>query len=135
MEAPHATVARTLRRLVQWGLVVRHATRGSITLNLTPAGRQALTEDPLYLIAGDNPGDALAGGITALVDRMHSRSGKSFGVCRSCHHFRPSEGGGARCQLLHQQIAPSETRQICIAHQTEAAALMSGAARRHRRHT
>lgn len=128
-------MARSLRRLVRWGLVATQATNGSITLNLTPAARQSLLEDPLYLIAGDNPGDALASGITALVDRMQSRSGKSFGICRSCHHFRPSDDGEARCQLLHQRIAPDETGQICIAHQTEAAALMSDAARRHRRHT
>jgi DNA-binding MarR family transcriptional regulator len=130
VESPRATVARTLRRLVQWGLVVRQVTNGSTTLNLTPAGRQALFEDPLYLIAGDNPGEALASGITALVDRMHSRSGRSFGVCRSCHHFWPSNDGQAHCQLLHQRIAPDETGQICFAHQTEAAGQISEASRR-----
>lgn len=132
MEAPRATVARSVRRLVRWGLVAKQAADGSITLNLTTAGRNSLLEDPLYLFAGDNPGEALASGITALVDRMQSRSGKSFGICRSCHHYRPTGDDEARCQLLHHRIAPDDAGQICVAHQTEAAALVSEAQRRHR---
>ena len=133
---PRSLAARQLRRLIRAGLVAEQLHGGDITLLLTEAGRQRLADDPLRAVAeatGGEVSDMLAAGIGAMVERLHSRGGKSFGVCRSCHHFQPAENGAAHCQLLRLRIGAKETGQICVAHQTEATALISAAARRHRR--
>ena len=134
---PRSLAARRLRRLVRMGLVVEHRHNDDVTLLLTGAGQQRLGDDPLQMVAeaaGNEGGAELTSGIGALVERLHSRGGKSFGVCRTCHHLLPTDDGAARCQLLRLLIVAEEAGQICVAHQTETAALISAAARRHRRH-
>lgn len=133
---PRSLAARQLRRLIRAGLVAEQHHDGDITLLLTEAGLQRLADDPLRAVAeatGGEFGDMLATGIGAQVERLHSRGGKSFGACHSCHHFQPAGNGAAHCRLLRLQIGPKQTGQICVAHQTEATALISAAARRHRR--
>lgn len=117
------TVSQTVIALEAKGFVAKRASARdgrSIDLELTGAGRTALTDDSLAELAADlasgtdasKLADLLAAGLRAVLVR---RGGKAFGACRTCRHFR-ADGKAApyRCALLDEPLSESDAELICV---------------------
>jgi DNA-binding MarR family transcriptional regulator len=123
LSATRGTVSQTLKALERKGLVCvapSDGDRRSIAYAPTPEGAaiaarggavdDALTDLPTPTAA------ALADGLAELTrDVLARRSGRSFGMCRTCRHHHP-RGPGGFCRLLGVDLDPPETRQLCHEH-------------------
>ncbi|MAW81454.1 MAG: MarR family transcriptional regulator [Parvularcula sp.] len=126
------TVSQTLQALERKGLIEKQAASGDrrgVKLDLTSAGDRLLTHDPLGdLDASINAlpkedqkrfGAMLEG---LMKNMLHRRSGKAFGACKTCRHFRHRHDRGAPhfCSLLSEPLSRNDSDQICA--EQEAAA-------------
>lgn len=117
------TVSQTLKALARKGLVVEVAGDGDrrrIRYDVTVDGVARETKDrPLDMALRSLPsGDAGHLDVTlsaTLRDVLAARSGRSFGICRTCVHHEPRDVG-AHCRLLQVDLAPEERGQICHEH-------------------
>lgn len=124
------TVSQTLNALARKGLIAKRAdTRSArvVRLELTAAGLALLERDPLHQLAeaaAGWPSQERARLDQALADLLRStqkRNGfKTFGVCRTCRHFRAGASGGAFCGLLAEPLSRADTEAICHEHASPA---------------
>lgn len=122
------TASQTLRVLLEAGLIGKRTDvddRRVVRLNLTRKGRRAVREAPSRRLAEEALG-ALPGGdcdqLRASLERLLralqvANGGRSFGVCHTCLHFTPQEGGRQLCGLTNEALASSETELICREHE------------------
>ncbi len=120
------TVSQTLAVLQQKDLVA--ATPGAedarkVHLRLTAKGRRLV--DRLLPPAVFAEGFAAVGRgageldqqLTVLLRSMQvARGQRSFGVCRTCRHFRRSDGGQV-CGLTGEALRVDETQRVCREHE------------------
>jgi len=131
LASTRGTVSQTLISLEQKGFVVRQTSerdRRSVALGLTGKGRDALSQDPLLGIARDIAETAgeEAGSLAEMLKRallatVRRNGDRPFGLCRTCRHFRGSDGedvsGGASpyfCALLKEPLSEPDSHDICI---------------------
>lgn len=112
------TVSQTLSALERKGLIERvrddHDARRT-HCRITKAGRTIVDEArPAARIAGLDPTHAEAAEalLTAMIAK---REGRTFGVCRTCAHFRARPSGG-HCRLVDQPLAAEQTDRRCMEH-------------------
>ncbi|MBM4059799.1 MAG: winged helix-turn-helix transcriptional regulator [Planctomycetes bacterium] len=118
------TVSQTLQVLQQRGLVQATPDPDDarrVHLQPTAKGRRMATRLVAGELAAVLDGPAHAGDLAArlerlLVDLQRARGGRTFGVCRTCHHFRPG-AGDARCGLTDEPLATEQTSRICREHE------------------
>lgn len=120
LAATRGTVSQTLITLARKGLVSEEPAPGdrrSRVYSLTPEGRAEIGAQAPGPDWGEAGRQALLTGLrTALTAMIRDAGGRSFGLCRSCKHHRPREGG-AFCALLCVPLDPAEADQICAEHQ------------------
>ncbi len=126
------TVSQTLQALERKGLIEKTTAEGDrrgVKLDLTPAGRAMLCEDPLTDLDASlaamptEARDALCASLeTLIMDMLARRGGRAFGACRTCRHFRREHKRGAPhfCGLLDAPLSREDVELICI--EQEAAA-------------
>ncbi len=119
------TVSQTLMSLERAGFVQKTAYPGdgrSVRLDLTEKGRALLPLDGMATFRAAFEAlppplrAALGEGIAAMVTSvLAARSGRPFGICRTCRHFAPdARGEGLHyCRLLKQPLEEAEAGQIC----------------------
>lgn len=127
------TVSQTLAVLQQRQLVAASddaADGRRVHLKPTAKGRRALSMLPPAVLrkALGEGGDAaaLADSLEqVLVAIQRGRSGRTFGVCHSCRHFR---GGpdGSHCGLTGEPLATEQTGRLCREHEPVVAGQRSG---------
>lgn len=121
------TISQTLQTLEKKGLVTRQARSNDerfVVLNLTVAGTELLTKDPLRQLAGDV--EALGGktrrrltrGLAEVLSSTVARQkAQSFGTCEDCRYFREKAPGAAMsCMKDGGALSPVETSLLCIEH-------------------
>lgn len=122
------TVSQTLISLEQKGFIIRRTSerdRRSVAIGLTTTGRGALAEDPLLGIARDIADTAGEEVVIiahilkrALRTTIRRNGGRTFGLCRTCRHFRngggPSCAGQHFCELLHETLSEADADAICL---------------------
>ncbi|MBL9076613.1 MAG: winged helix-turn-helix transcriptional regulator [Planctomycetes bacterium] len=123
------TVSQTLAVLQERGLVLAadDADDGRrVHLRLSAKGRRAAAQMPPAVLAralatlGD--ADALAARLERLlVDLQRDRDGRTFGVCRTCRHFR-GPVAAARCGLTGEPLPVEQTTKLCREHAPPVAA-------------
>ncbi|NMF91594.1 MarR family winged helix-turn-helix transcriptional regulator [Aromatoleum petrolei] len=121
------TVSQTVQLLERKGLVRRDVDardRRVTRLSLTDAGRRLIAEietDGAWTAALG----ALDAGETADATRVltnllrqwqGARGGATFGVCRSCAHFRIEGAAAFRCGLTGEVLSEFDSGQICREH-------------------
>lgn len=133
LQATKGTVSQTLNALERKGLIARLSDPASariVRLALTNAGRKLSAKDPLLGLADaiDSLPEYRAADLSqALLDVLaqwqRANSGKPFGACRTCRHFRKDASGGAPhwCALLDQGLSDADSLFICAEHETQAA--------------
>lgn len=118
------TVSQTLKALARKGLVVEAAEDGDrrrIRYDVTAEGSAHGRADRALdrALRGLSPADADRLDAT-LSDTLRAvlvaRSGRSFGICRTCAHHDPRDVGGY-CRLLKADLGPEEPAQICHEHE------------------
>lgn len=116
------TMSQTLRVLQERELVQADddpADARRVRLRPTAKGRRLLAQLPSALLRDALPAAAaaqLAASLTELLRAMQrSADGRTFGVCRTCRHFR-SEAGGARCGLTGEPLPVEQTERLCREH-------------------
>lgn len=121
------TVSQSLALLLEQGLIRRETDehdRRVIRLALTARGRKALAAlrfaadwdtavGALPAAQAEAADEALTGALHAL---QRSNGSRSFGVCRSCDHFRTETGGGFRCGLTGEPLSTQDATLICREH-------------------
>lgn len=119
------TVSQSLKLLEERGWVLRQsddADRRLVRLALTAAGREVLdhaVEDSWQTAAQHLPASEQEN-LRALLTRLlaswqQERQGKTFGVCRTCRHFRPGEPVH-QCGLTGEALSEADSAQICREH-------------------
>ena len=121
------TVSQSLLLLQQKGLIRRAADaqdRRIVRLSLTARGHKAL--DALgFATAWDGaiatlPAAQAAAADAALTGALRalqkSTGSLSFGVCRSCDHFRREGADAFRCGLTGEPLSPQDATLICREH-------------------
>ena len=120
------TASQTAMALERKGFVARAADprdRRAVLLELTPAGRARLENDPLNAvvaaITGLQPLHAIALGqaLAHIADDLAGRDGASFLACAGCRHFTPTAEGGGHCGRFNASLEGEETRQLCATHE------------------
>jgi DNA-binding MarR family transcriptional regulator len=121
------TVSQSLRLLEDAGLIRREADemdRRVVRLALTARGRKAL-DSLTFARQWDAAVAALPAGEAAAADealtgalRAVQRSGGTltFGVCRSCDHFRIEGAAAFRCGLTGEPLSVQDSTLICREH-------------------
>lgn len=118
------TVSQTLAVLQQRQLVVASddpADGRRVHLKPTAKGRRAVAMLPpavLRAALGDgNEAQVLARSLEqVLVAIQRGRGGRTFGVCRTCRHFRGGSDGG-HCGLTGEALAADQTERLCREHE------------------
>ncbi|MBT5297721.1 MAG: winged helix-turn-helix transcriptional regulator [Rhodospirillaceae bacterium] len=120
------TVSQTLVVLERKKLIVKKSDpkdRRNVQLELTPAGRLLLDDDPIMAVRnnatalGETNEVALLAGLKRLLHvTLEERGGRAFGVCHSCKYFLQAAEGGAihRCALLDAPLSDEDSEQICV---------------------
>ncbi len=119
------TASQTIIALEGKGYVRREkdpCDRRVCRLAITGEGEAMLQRDPLLSVRQAAEGlpngmaELLADGLEQLVCDLRIRHGcHEFGVCCKCGHFRGStDGGGANCGLLQEEIPEAEASRICV---------------------
>jgi DNA-binding MarR family transcriptional regulator len=118
------TVSQTLAVLQQRGLVTTTDDPDDgrrVHLRLTAKGRRAvdrLASPPFAAAVAAVPrvADLVEQLEHLLVALQRARGGRTFGVCRTCRHFRTT-GEGAQCGLTGEALAAEQTTRICREHE------------------
>ncbi|MEK7265917.1 MAG: MarR family transcriptional regulator [Pseudomonadota bacterium] len=120
LNSSRGTVSQTLIALEEKGLIekTKSATDArSFNLALSTAGRSMLASDSEAGLARDLDATGAAAMVAAALDQalvsaLTRRGGKTFGICRTCKHFR--RGAAAHhCALLDEKLAAQEAEAIC----------------------
>jgi MarR family transcriptional regulator, negative regulator of the multidrug operon emrRAB len=122
------TVSQSLKLLESHGWISRDANpvdRRSVRLALTESGRARLGESSgsewpavLDCLTPAQRANAEATLARLLAEWQHSRGGRTFGVCRSCRHFRAGESDH-RCGLTGETLTHADSALICREHEAE----------------
>lgn len=121
------TVSQTLKLLEAEGLIRRSPDshdRRVTRLAVTAAGTRRLAKvesDDGWAIALQSLPAPVAAATrealtTVLREWQQQRASVSFGVCRSCAHFRTEEGRGFRCGLTGETLSTEDSAKICREH-------------------
>lgn len=119
--ATKGTVSQTVTSLERKGLVERvddARDRRVSHCRPTASGERLVREwlPPPALAQVD--GEAAVGALEdLLVALIRARGGATFGVCRTCAHFRAE---GPRCDLVQEPLAEAESALLCREHQPTA---------------
>lgn len=124
------TVSQTLAVLAERGLIAGEhdpADGRRVHYRLTAKARRVLQQLPPasleQALARAGGGKELATALErVLVALQRARGGRTFGVCRTCRHFR-RDGGAFQCGLTGEPLASEQTTRLCREH-----ALPDGAA-------
>jgi DNA-binding MarR family transcriptional regulator len=119
------TVSQTLLSLEAKGLIERQANARdgrSVLLALTKSGLKFLDADPVRALAkmidATGAGACLADDLEAgLRVAIAERSGRAFGACHTCRHFRRDQRTGAsphHCALLDEPLSEVDAFAICV---------------------
>lgn len=119
------TVSQSLKRLEQHGWVRRLAdtadgrvVRLILTQDALDLLRSADEPDWQAVLAAIDPDRRRSASTAlrhALAEWQRARGGRSFGVCRSCAHFR-QDNDGLRCGLTREALSASDATRICREH-------------------
>lgn len=119
------TVSQSLKVLEEKGWIGRRpdgADRRVVRLELTAAGRERLERaaDDTWTQACQSLTAAEQAATVAALSRLlggwqQARQGKTFGVCRSCRHFRPGPPEH-RCGLTGEALSDDDSQRICREH-------------------
>lgn len=121
------TVSQTLRLLERKAYVERQADDDDgrrVHFQVSARGRAVLRNavppdvfvDAVLALPGET-GQQLSRQLEALLRRMlRQRGHRSFGVCRTCRHFR-RETGGYRCGLTQEPLSERDSGLICREHE------------------
>lgn len=117
------TASQTLKALQRKELISEQrseADKRSIRYDVTEDGLALLGERSALEMAIDALPEDLAAsleqGLKALVtSALRDRGGKTFGVCRTCRHFRAEITGG-HCQLLDVSLSAADAASLCHEH-------------------
>lgn len=121
------TVSQSLLWLYRKGLVERRPDDRDgrvVRLALTPQAHALLEQggdDESWIRAADTLDDREAQGMLDMLTRLlraiqAQRGGRSFGVCRTCLHFRSEDCGGFRCGLTGDELTAEDSLKICREH-------------------
>lgn len=135
LASTRGTVSRTLASLEAKGYVTRAANRRdgrSVEFVLSADGERTLKRDPLLILAKDiehASGADVVAVRDALRQTLHDaitrNQGRTFGVCRTCRHFRadlrPSTRAPHHCALLDEPLSEGDSRAICAEQETAVA--------------
>lgn len=129
------TASQTLKSLDRKGLLARTpsaADKRSVSYDVTPTGRAVLEGAGSFDAALDAFPEAEARAFTRALETigrhmLESRGFKTFGVCKTCRHFRGAEVG-ARCALLSIPLSEAATEQLCHEHVPPGGRLQGAAA-------
>ncbi len=126
------TVSQSLKLLESRGWITRQGDardRRVMRFFLTPEGAALIAEDPgdatwdqalAALPAADRESAAATLG-RLLRGWQQGRDGLTFGVCRSCEHFRRQSGNdGQRCGLTGEPLSDADATRICREHKQPA---------------
>lgn len=118
------TASQTVKSLIALGLLDRHASetdRRSARIEVTPAGRARLIDDPLSALSKAiaalpcSDRQALAGTIDRLTAAMsRQRASPVFGDCEDCSHCDTTQPGPAYCRCTQSLLDQSEMGALCI---------------------
>jgi MarR family transcriptional repressor of emrRAB len=126
------TTSQTLMRLVEKGMLRSEPDLDDgrvVRFELTTQGRRVVKDvDPPALLAqavSELPEPAvqrLDEGLVLLLRELQAAHGqRTFGVCRSCHHFQGPPGGpGNRCGLTGEALRVNDISRICREHEPHA---------------
>lgn len=134
LASTRGTVSRTLASLESKGYVRRaesaHDGR-SVEFALTKKASDTLKQDPLLTIAKDiekaagrDLGDVLDSLREMLRTAIARNSGRAFGACASCRHFRTNQRPGPsphHCALLNEPLSDADSEAICVEQEPRAA--------------
>lgn len=124
--ATRGTVSQSLRVLEERGLVAKRPDpedRRVVHLSLTPRGDRlrekaippAAVEHAVRIL-GRRDAEAAETALRELLRALQrARGGASFGVCRTCTHFR-REAGGFRCGLTLEPLSLRDSGLLCREH-------------------
>lgn len=119
------TVSQSLKSLTQKGYVIElrsKTDKRAISFDLTAKGQATIltpniTADAVATMDRKSSLMMITGLEALLMQLLARNGGRSFGVCNECTHFVPKSNGG-HCSLLSQDLAHTETSQICHEQQT-----------------
>jgi len=98
-----------------WHLALTAAGRGIVATSLPPAEWKAL------LAQRGGPAIGLESEFESLLRALQLAGGsRSFGVCRTCRHFRAESGARFRCGLTGEPLAAAQTTKLCREHEARA---------------
>jgi DNA-binding MarR family transcriptional regulator len=132
--ATKGTISQTVMALERKGFIAKAARDGerrSLSLTLTPKGREALARDPWNVLAssagelGGKTRRRLHKGLRELLAEELKRGRlASFGTCPDCRFFREkgrsSDAQGPHlCMYFEQPLTSADTRLVCIEHEPQ----------------
>ena len=116
------SVSQTVSTLEQHDLLRKKSDKTDkrvVRLELTPAGRSLLAENPLQELSATaeklpaKQQAQLATGLEALLrEHLNQQDRKPFGLCRDCRHLQVSDGA-VHCGLLNVPLKAEHTELIC----------------------
>ncbi|WP_196504954.1 MarR family winged helix-turn-helix transcriptional regulator [Aestuariivirga litoralis] len=120
--ATKGTVSQTIRALVRRGLVTsveRSGDARSVSLVLTPEGRNLLAKDPLLSLETDieDLGDKTRRRFGKALDELLAGEAKRqdqprFGTCPSCRFFMPGDDQSA-CTSFGAKLNEDDMQRLC----------------------
>lgn len=117
------TVSQTLLALEKKELIRKStnaADKRSVQLSLTDKGHKLIKADPLSAIdlalEGEVNNDLDSQLKEVLNAMLEKRSGRPFGLCKTCTHFEgdKNDEGSHFCALLSEPLSMSDGESICI---------------------
>jgi len=118
------TASQTVKSLIALGLLERHANEfdgRSALIEVTPAGREKLSGDPLSVLtrAIASLPEAERGIFNATISRLSNsmarlRAAPVFGNCGDCGHCDTTGGGPAYCRCTQTLLAEADMGALCI---------------------
>jgi len=118
------TASQTVKSLIALGLLERHANEAdarSTLIEVTPAGREKLNDDPLSALTRaiellpDHEGGLFATLIARLATTMaRARTAPLFGNCGECGHCDTTGTGPAYCRCTQTLLDHGEMSALCV---------------------
>ncbi|MEL7448335.1 MAG: MarR family winged helix-turn-helix transcriptional regulator [Pseudomonadota bacterium] len=102
-----------------------------VRLRLLKKGRDLLSridsESPMQAAIGNLGPDAqstLADGLTTLLrNAQRLNASKTFGVCKTCCHFRRLGGNEFQCGVTGEPLSVDDSTRICVEHESRPASV------------
>ncbi|MCA9489889.1 MAG: winged helix-turn-helix transcriptional regulator [Myxococcales bacterium] len=122
LQTTPGTTSQTLTALEQRGLLRKlpdERDQRRVHCVPTDAGRAlvASVESVSPLLADATLEEPTHRALTALLSDLQRRhGGRSFGVCRTCAHFRPTGAGDGICGLTGDPLTSSDAQLVCREH-------------------